>query len=244
MNSFNTKKVKNNVIQWIRDWFTNNIPNKKAVIGISGGKDSSIVAALCCEALGRENVIGVKMPCGIQKDIDCSDMLINYLGIKSYTVNIQNAVDDILNEMNNIQITAQTTTNLPARIRMSALFAVAQSVDGVPACTCNLSEDYVGYATYGGDGFGSFAPLANLTVGEVKAIGYELGLPEELIEKTPSDGLCGKTDEDNLGFTYEVLDKYIRTGVCVNVEVKNKIDAMHEKNKFKLELMPSFPYNP
>ncbi len=243
MSNFDAKKVKNEIVEWIRDWFEQNGKDCMAVVGISGGKDSSVVAGLCCEALGKDRVIGVKMPCGEQKDIDYSNMLINHLGIKSYTMNIWDAVVGIDNQFpTDIEISKQTTTNLPARIRMATLYAISQSVNGRVANTCNLSEDFVGYATKFGDAAGDFSPLSQLTVTEVKAIGRELGLPSELVDKTPTDGLCGKTDEDNLGFTYAELDAYIRDGIEPNEDIKAKIDSMHEKNLFKLQLMPSFVY--
>ena len=241
MSNFDAKKVKNEIVEWIRDWFAQNGNDCNAVIGISGGKDSSVVAALCCEALGKDRVIGVKMPCGEQKDIDYSNMLINHLGIKSYTMNIWDAVVGIDNQFpTDIEISKQTTTNLPARIRMATLYAISQSVNGRVANTCNLSEDFVGYATKFGDAAGDFSPLSQLTVAEVKAVGHELGLPSDLVDKTPTDGLCGKTDEDNLGFTYDVLDKYIRTGEIEDEDIKAKIDSMHEKNLFKLQPMPCY----
>ncbi len=242
--SFDAKKVKNEVVSWIRTFFEENGSDCNAVIGISGGKDSNIVAALCVEALGKERVVGVLMPNGEQSDISDSQMLVNYLNIESYTINIEKSVNGILTEMrNNVGVaTPQTMTNLPARIRMATLYAVSQSKNGRVANTCNLSEDWVGYSTRYGDAAGDFSPLSRLTVSEVKAIGYELGIPKELIEKTPSDGLSGKTDEDNLGFTYEVLDRYIRTGEIEDETVKEKIDSMHKKNLFKLELMPCFGY--
>lgn len=242
---FEAKKVKDSIVTWIRNWFDKNGSDCKAVIGISGGKDSSIVAALCVEALGDERVVAVLMPQGRQHDIKCSEQLINHLGICDYiVVNIENAVGNIefaIGE-NNIILTAQTEINLPARIRMSTLYAVSQSVNGRVANTCNLSEDYVGYSTRYGDSVGDFSPLSDLTVTEVKQIGYELGLPKELVDKTPIDGLCGKTDEENLGFTYEILDRYIRTGACENSEMKNKIDKMHANSRFKMEPMPKFNY--
>lgn len=241
---FDAKIAKNEVVQWIRDWFDKNGKDCNAVIGISGGKDSSIVAALCVEAIGKDRVIGVLMPCGEQSDIDYSVMLINHLKIKSYTMNIMNAVTEIKKQFPaKIKINEQTSTNLPARIRMATLYAVSQSMNGRVANTCNLSEDWVGYATRYGDTAGDFSPLSQLTVSEVKAIGRELGLPSELVDKTPTDGLCGKTDEDNLGFTYDTLDRYIRTGEIDDGDVKAKIDSMHEKNLFKLQLMPSFHPN-
>ena len=241
---FNAEKIKNECVEWIRRFFEENGKGCNAVVGISGGKDSSVVAALCVEALGKDRVIGVLMPCGEQHDIDCSRELVGHLGIKNYTVNIKSAVDGLLYALpSDMEISKQTKTNLPARIRMATLYAVSQSNNGRVANTCNLSEDYVGYATRYGDGAGDFSPISKLTVQEVKALGRVLGLPENLIEKTPIDGLSGKTDEENLGFTYAVLDRYIRTGVCEDEEIKAKIDKLYLANKFKLEPIPFFDPN-
>lgn len=238
---FDAVKVKNECVKWIRDFFDKNGRDCNAVIGISGGKDSSIVAALCVEALGKERVIGVLMPKGEQADIDCSYMLVNHLGIKNYVIDVENSVKDILEQVSRqLNVTNQASQNLSPRIRMSVLYAVSQSVNGRVANTCNLSEDWVGYSTRYGDSVGDFSPLSNLTVTEVKEIGKVLGLPEELVEKVPIDGLCGKTDEENLGFTYAVLDRYIRTGEIEDLEVKARIDELHERNLFKLQLMPCF----
>lgn len=243
---FDAKIVKNEVIQWIRDWFDKNGKDCNAVVGISGGKDSSVVAALSVEALGKDRVIGVLMPNHIQDDIEYSHLLCEHLGIKNYTVDVGVAIDELLNNIHfratDIEISDQTKTNLPARIRMATLYAISQSMNGRVANTCNLSENWVGYCSKFGDAAGDFSPLENLTVTEVKAIGRELGLPSELVDKTPIDGLCGKTDEDNLGFTYAELDAYIRDGIEPSEEVKAKIDSMHEKNLFKLQPMPSFVY--
>lgn len=241
---FDAKKVKDECIEWIRDWFNKNGNGCNAIIGISGGKDSSIVAALCVQALGKDRVFGVLMPDGCQSDIHESKQLVDFLDIMNFTINIHDAVVGVIGNLpfNGYDISEQTLINLPARIRMATLYAVSQSMNGRVANTCNLSEDWVGYSTRYGDSAGDFSPLSKLTVTEVKAIGYELGLPSDLIDKTPSDGLSGKTDEDNLGFTYDVLDRYIRTGEITNEEAKKKIDTMHEKNLFKLQLMPSFEY--
>lgn len=236
---FDVKTVTKDCVEWIRNFFEENGVSCNAVVGISGGKDSSITAALCVEALGKERVIGVLMPSGEQSDIDFSYDLVNHLGIKYYAVNIGSTVEAVKSAVP-IELSEQAKTNLPARIRMSTLYAVSQSCNGRVANTCNLSEDWVGYATRYGDGAGDFSPLSKLTVTEVKAVGRELGLPEHLIEKPPIDGLCGKTDEDNLGFTYAVLDEYIRNGNIEDLNIKSKIDAMHEKTKFKLEPMPNF----
>lgn len=242
---FDAKKVKNEIVKWIQDFFYENGKDCNAVVGISGGKDSSVVAALCVEALGKERVIGVLMPQGNQPDIDCSKMLCDHLGIVNFTVDIFNVCRNIKHQVKDNTggyWSAQSSTNLPARIRMAVLYAVSQTVNGRVANTCNLSEDWVGYATRYGDAAGDFSPLSRLTVTEVKAIGKELGLPSELVDKVPTDGLCGKTDEDNLGFTYDMLDRYIRTGEIESEELKQKIDTMHKKNLFKLQLMPCFEY--
>lgn len=241
MYTFNAKEMKDRCVEWIREFFKNNGPDCNAVVGISGGKDSSVVAALCVEALGKDRVIGVLMPCGVQADIDMAKKLVNHLDIKSYEVNIEAAVNGVLNALpSDIEISTQTRTNLPPRIRMTTLYAVSQSVNGRVANTCNLSEDWIGYSTRYGDSVGDFSPLSRLTVTEVKAIGRELNLPDDLVDKVPIDGLCGKTDEENIGFSYAMLDVYIREGICEDEAIKEKIDRMHKNNLFKLELMPCF----
>ena len=238
---FDALKTKNACVEWIRQFFAENGPDCNAVVGISGGKDSSVVAALCVEALGRERVVGVLMPCGEQADIDCSLQLVNHLGIAYHIVNVKAAVEGLTAAMpDSVELSAQSRTNLPPRIRMAALYAVSQSLNGRVANTCNLSEDWVGYSTRYGDAAGDFSPLSRLTVAEVKEIGHLLGLPAELVEKTPIDGLCGKTDEENLGFTYAELDRYIRTGEIDDADKKARIDRLHRINQFKLELMPIF----
>lgn len=244
MKEFDAKKVKDDCVKWIQDFFEQNGPGCNAIVGISGGKDSSVVAALCVEALGKDRVIGVLMPNGEQHDIDCARQLVDFLQIKNYEINIKSALEGMRGALADagIEESVQATTNLPPRIRMATLYAVSQSNNGRVANTCNLSEDWVGYSTRYGDAAGDFSPLSQLTVQEIKAIGTELKLPENLIHKVPIDGLCGKTDEDNLGFTYAVLDCYIRTGICEDEATKERIDAMYQRNRFKLELMPSFPY--
>ena len=242
MSNFDALNVKNKCVEWIKNWFEYNGKDCKAVIGISGGADSSIVAALCVEALGNDRVIGVLMPNGEQTDINDATRLVEFLDIESIVINIQESVSGIVAEMllENLGVSPQTAINLPPRIRMATLYAVSQSVNGRVANTCNLSEDWIGYSTRWGDSVGDFSPLSNLTKTEVKQIGDVLGLPKDLVYKAPSDGLCGKTDEDNFGFTYEVLDRYIRTGEIEDAKTKKKIDTMHEKNLFKLQMMPSF----
>ncbi len=238
---FDANRVKNECVAWIHNFFEENGKGCNAVIGISGGKDSSIAAALCVEALGKDRVIGVLMPQGQQGDIDMAYLLVNHLGIRHYEINVKAAVDGILNAMPaDLPISQQTRINIPPRVRMATLYAVSQSMNGRVVNTCNLSEDWVGYSTRYGDAAGDFSPMCNLTVTEVKEIGRLLGLPAELVDKVPIDGLCGKTDEENLGFTYAELDVYIRTGVMDDPEKKALIDRKHAMNLFKLQLMPSF----
>ena len=246
MQNFDVKKTTEAAVQWIRDWFEQNGKGCNAVIGISGGKDSSIVAALCVQALGKDRVIGVLMPNGEQSDIDCSKQLVAHLGIPFYVCNIKKAVDGVFESLqaSGVEISRQTIVNLPPRIRMSTLYALSQSNNGRVANTCNLSEDWVGYSTRYGDAAGDFSPLGKLTVQEVKEIGKYLNLPINLVEKVPSDGLTDRTDEDNLGFTYAALDKYIRTGVCEDEQTKAKIDRLHVLNEFKLKPIPCFEYQP
>ena len=236
---FDAEKVKDACVEWIRDFFEKNGRGCNAVVGISGGKDSSVVAALCVEALGKERVIGVPMPNGVQHDIDMAQLLVDHLGIRHYVVNIKAATEGLISSIP-FELSEQSKTNLPPRIRMTTLYAISQSNNGRVANTCNLSEDWVGYSTRYGDSAGDFSPCSNLTVQEVKAIGRALGLPAVLVDKVPIDGLCGKTDEENLGFTYAELDRYIREGVIDDAKKKERIDHLHRINQFKLQLMPAF----
>lgn len=246
MKAFNANIVKKDLIMWIKGFFSNFAGNTNAVIAVSGGKDSSIVAALCVEALGKERVKAILLPQHNQHDIAHSIELVEFLDIEYKIVNIGPTVDSIVEEMNKSGIypTEQALMNVAARVRMTETYFYAQCVNGIPSCNCNLSENWIGWSTYGGDGLGSFAPLSNLTVNEVKLIGKELRLPEHLINKTPLDGLCGKTDEESFGFTYDVLDKYIRTGEIDDLVIKEKIDTMHQKNLFKTQPIAQFEYAP
>lgn len=241
MYKFDAKKATEQCIQWIKDWFEINGKGCNAVLGISGGKDSSIAAALCVEALGKDHVIGVLMPQGEQFDIDYSIELCEILGIKSMTVNIGETVDALVKALP-FDASTQTKTNIPPRVRMAVLYAVSQSNNGRVVNTCNYSEDYVGYATRYGDGAGDFGPISNFTVAEIKQVGRILGLPEKFIEKPPLDGLCGRTDEDNLGFKYATLDAYIREGIEPDPETKARIDRLHTINQFKLRYMDTFKF--
>lgn len=242
---FDPVRATEECVAWIRNWFEINGKGCRAVVGISGGKDSSIVAALCVKALGKDRVFGVLMPRGEQFDISCSHQLVNHLGIEHVVVNIKevaDAMDKTVADALGSTLTPQSLQNIPPRIRMTTLYAVSQSVNGRVANTCNLSEDWVGYSTRYGDSAGDFSPISCFTVTELKQIGRYLGLPIELVDKTPIDGLCGKTDEDNLGFTYAELDRYIREGIEPTPEKKAAIDRKHEINLFKLRYMDCFVY--
>ena len=238
------------VIQWIKDYYKDN-PDGKAIIGISGGKDSTIAAALCVEALGADRVIGVLMPQGIQRDISDSYEVVARLKLQYHVVNIGAACEELYRfladavflsgGMRAVKENTMITTNTPARIRMATLYAVAALYPNSRVVnTCNRSEDYVGYSTKYGDAAGDFSPLGNLTVREVLEIGDELGLPRHLVHKTPSDGMCGKSDEDNLGFTYEELDGFLLGESDLTPETMSKVERLHETTRHKYMPMPTY----
>lgn len=211
-------------VKHIKDWIVsyfcrNGNADTMAVIGISGGKDSTVVAYLCAAALGPDRVVGIKMPNGEQHDIDCADAVIKNLGIMDYQINIKSMCDAFYNEIYTIldkdgELSAPQIKsieyNLPPRMRMSVLYAVAGAIGGFVANTSNLSERYIGWSTKWGDGAGDFAPLADYTVEEVINIGRELDVPAELLFKEPEDGLTGKSDEEAIGVEYALIDQYIR----------------------------------
>lgn len=238
----NPRETKRRLVEWIKDYFRQNGPECTAVIGISGGKDSSICAALCLEALGPERVLGVLMPNGEQPDIEDSQSLVKALGLKAIEINIEPGYRGMIAALGGKErLSKDTLINLPPRLRMATLYAVAQSLPGGGRVvnTCNRSEDYIGYSTKFGDAAGDFSPLSNLLVSEVRQIGKLTNVPLILVEKTPSDGLCGQTDEEKIGFSYETLDRYILTGDAP-AQTKAIIDRMHERNLHKLLPMPSF----
>lgn len=240
----NVEKTVNDITEWIKDYFEKNGKGCKAVLGISGGKDSCITAALLARALGKERVVGVLMPDGVQPDISDSEAVVEFLGIEHKVVNIGETVAALKKALEEAgsAVTKDTKINIPPRVRMTTLYAVAQGLEcgGRVINTCNKSEDYIGYSTKFGDASGDMSILAGFTVEEVLQIGEYLGLPEHLVHKTPSDGLSGMSDEDKIGFTYKVLDRYIATGECEDEEIRKKIDRMHVMNLHKLELMPHF----
>lgn len=232
------------IIDWIKEYFIKNGPECKAIIGISGGKDSTVAAALLCKALGPNRVIAVQMPQGFQYDIDVSNEVIDYLEItEHYNINIGSACQEIfLSLPNDIRVQPQVTSNVPARVRMNILYAIAASRHGRVVNTCNRSEDYVGYSTKFGDAAGDFSILSNYTATEVKEIGIELELPKNFIEKPPEDGLSGLTDEENLGFSYDVLDNFLLNGITPPYEIYKNIEQRHKRNLHKISPMPTCPF--
>lgn len=250
---FDACKVRDELVEWIRNWFEENGKGCNAVIGISGGKDSTVMAALCSRALGKDRVIGVLMPNGTQYDISDSYDVVNTLGINYMEVNINDAYNGVIKgikdcfkdgktNMKEFELANQTIFNLPPRLRMSTVYAISQSNNGRVMNTCNLSETLIGWETRWGDAVGDVAPFANLTATEVIAIAHVLDLPQHLADKVPSDGLCGKTDEDSFGFKYSVLDHYVRTGEIDDPELKKVIDNKIKNNWFKHSPMPFYEF--
>ena len=234
---FNAQKEILNIVDHIRHYFAKNgSPNTKAVIGISGGKDSTIAAALLVRALGPERVIGVRMPNGYQIDSDDAARVCTTLGIVNYVINIGEAYDHLVADFvgTNLHMNDQIATNTPARLRMATLYMVAAAVGGRVINTGNASELYVGYTTKYGDLAGDYAILRDFCVEEVYAIGDALEeLPADLVHKAPSDGMSGLTDEDNMGFTYAVLDDYLLRGITPSAEILQMIVRRHNRNKHK-----------
>lgn len=230
------------------EWFEKESGSAKGIVlGISGGKDSTIVAKLWADVIGADKVLGIMMPNGEQSDILDSIAVCEFTGIKNMKVNIRSAFDGIVNAIKYncsdddiFGISAHTKTNISPRLRMTTLYTIAQELNYRVSGTGNASEAYIGYCTKWGDTACDFNPIANFTTEEVIAIGDYLGIPEKLTHKTPSDGLCGKSDEDNLGFTYSELNKYIKTGVIENAEIKKKIDIMHKYSRHKFEAIPTY----
>lgn len=250
--NFDAEKTYKLCVEWIKDWFSKNAsPQTKAVIGISGGKDSAVTAKLLCDALGKDRVQGVLLPNGEQKDISDSIKVCTFLGIDYYTINIRDAykglTDEIKKDFPDEKYSYNNySTNTPARLRMTTLYGIAAILgNAMVANTCNLSEDIMGYSTFYGDSAGSFAPLSKLTTDEVVAIGDYAGLPHEITHKAPSDGMCGKTDEDNLGWTYHEVNELIRKNI--KGPHYEEILKRWKRNRFKLEIIqlpcfvPDFP---
>lgn len=219
--------------------FMKNVNADKCVIGISGGIDSTCVAALACKTFGKENVIGVSLPCMEQKDIEDVNAAFEHLQIKRLDFNIGEAFKSIILGLKNydIDVSDVTQTNLPARLRMATLYAFSQSIPkSIVINTCNLSEDLLGWNTFGGDNIGSYAPIRWLTKTEVRKIASAIGVPDALVKKIPIDGLQPLSDEEKFGFSYADFDDYVRTGNPA-FKYADKARSMYLKNKFKLDII-------
>ena len=241
MDKIDIKITTEKLIDWIKQYFDTEGLNSKAIIGISGGKDSTVAAALCVQALGKERVVGVKMPCNGQKDIDDSNKIIDFLDIRSHELDIGKCYNELslMFVNNNLYPNKTVATNMPARLRMTTLYAVAAMEGGRVINTSNASEIYVGYSTKWGDNVGDVSLFKNLTSEEVCAIGIELGLPADLVYKAPSDGMSGLTDEDNLGFKYSEVNAIIRHS---DNDIDNYIEILkkHRYSEHKRFPIPAF----
>jgi len=248
MEKFDAVKIKDQLVQGIRDWFDKNGKGCNAVIGLSGGKDSTIVAALCAKALGKEHVIGVSLP-DKKQNLNEADEIAKYLGIKFITVNIggPTSVIDCALFGAGITTTIMADQNIPPRVRMLMLYAISQSNNGRVIGTCNASENYIGYFTKYGDGASDFEPIAELTVHELYQTGDALGIPKKWVYKVPDDGLPHSCPDDEkfekMGFNYEKLDKYIREGTSGDEVADNAIIRMHEMNLFKMKMSDTIKFN-
>lgn len=245
---FNAEKEAIRIINWIKD-YAEKTNMKGAIFGCSGGKDSTIVAALLERALGKDKVLAVLMPNGVQKDIDDSLRVVKHLNLNYTIFNIGTAYDAFVKEGKdeiignlNIGFTEEALINVAPRFRMTTLYTIGQSI-GFRVCgTGNASEIFIGYCTKWGDAASDFNPIANYTSEEVIAIGDYLDLPYDLVHKTPSDGLCGKSDEDRLGFTYKDLNKYINDDYKdLTVELVEKFYKLHLQCQHKFEKIPTCP---
>ena len=222
------------------------------VVGVSGGVDSTVVLSLAAQIFGKDNVWGVMLPCGSQRDISDSEHIIALTGVHRMLINIADSVGSLEREyamnLKDGGITSeQAHINLPPRIRLAALYMVSQSLGAMVLNTSNLSEDMLGYATLWGDTCGSYAPIQGLTKTEVVALAEYIGVPRPLAFKTPADGLQEKSDEERLGLTYAAVDKYIRDGDG-DLELKERVLKLFRSNAFKLDMIslpgPKFDDSP
>lgn len=228
------------IINWLKDKFADYGEETKAVIGMSGGKDSTIAAALLCQAIGPERVVGVIMPNGEMKDKKIAENICEHLNMRYYVIDIADAVNCLYQSLYNRDIDYSNpiiATNTPARIRMTTLYAVAATCHGRVVNTCNESEEYIGWSTKYGDNAGDFSVLREYPVRWVKQIGHELVcrgvLKTEWIEKIPDDGMCGLSDEEKFGFTYEELDEYMLNKTCSSVSAVARIKKMNKASRHK-----------
>lgn len=241
---FDAKKETERIIDFIQDYYKkNNLGG--AIIGISGGKDSGVVAALFTKALGKENVIGVTLPCHskVEDQVDAK-LVSDYYGFPLYNLDLTNTFDvfekevDLLGNFTNEQ-KENSRINLKPRLRMASLYYLAALYSSVyqktylVAGTSNKCELFVGYFTKGGDSVHDISVLADLTVEEVLQIGEVLQVPKKVLYKTPADGLSKYSDEEKLGVTYREIAMYMEDPDQVKEESREKIEKLHEQNRHK-----------
>ena len=234
-------KLKDVLISRIQTWFRDKYG--PAIIGISGGKDSTVCAALMVEALGKTRVFGVLMPNGVQSDIEDSIQVVNHLEIPYTLVNIQAAYDSIVTQITNPlstmpkEVNYSCKTNTPTRLRMTTLYAIAAQLNGFVCCTDNASEGYTGFSTKWGDSVGDFSILYDVLATDVMKLGDVLNLPKELAYKVPSDGMCGMSDEEKMGFTYQELDDFINGIKQPAMDKMLRMKALHDNpNRLKKQI--------
>ena len=243
--SFNAEAARDNLVRGVAK-LAEEQHFSKVVLGISGGKDSTVCAAVCARALGKENVYGVMLPDGEQKDISDSISVCKALGIRCKTVNIGKmhkalhealCFDEAAEGEFPVPFVKESDINVGPRLRMTTLRYIAQALGARLVGTGNLSESTVGYCTKDGDTSCDFALLLALTSVEVVKVGLTMPeLPRYLVEKTPTDGLSGMSDEEKMGISYQDIHAYIRFGTCGNAETDAKIRAKeagsaHKRNK-------------
>ena len=229
------------IIKWIKE-YVQETKSKGVVVGNSGGKDSATVIALCVKALGKENVLAVEMPCySTQEELEDGLLIARTYDVKNVVIDIKNMYENLKETIENsgIRLNNDSKANTKPRLRMTTLYAIAQTYNYLVVGTGNLCEKFVGYTTKWGDNASDFNPIANFTVEEVLEIGKALGVPEKILNKAPNDGLGGGTDEEKLGVSYKEITEYIKTGTT-NEEAIKKIEELHEKTNHKRNPIPTY----
>lgn len=233
----------NLIIDWIRDYVKSS-GAKGVVIGNSGGKDSAVVIALCVKALGKENVLTVAMPCSsIPQDLEDAKLVADTFDVQMLTVDLSSVYENLCLEIENAiinDILTEASINIRPRLRMIALYTIAQQNSYLVVGTGNKCEQYIGYTTKWGDNASDFNPIAEFTVSEVLEIGKILGVPSRVINKTPNDGLGLGNDEEKIGVTYKEIEEYITTGKTKNPTSMEKIEKMHRQSAHKREKIPVY----
>ena len=247
MKKFNVEKEVNNIVDFIKKYYKDNNLGG-AILGISGGKDSGVVAGLLVKALGKENVIGVTLPCHSKEEDRIDAKLVSdYYGIELINFDITSTFDAFKDELKNLgtftdEEVKNSDINLKPRLRMStlyylaALYSMVRGKTYIVAGTSNKCELYVGYFTKGGDSVHDISLLADYTVEEVIKLGEYLKVPDKVLYKTPNDGLSNLTDEDKLGVKYNDIATYLENKDLLDKEIREKIEKLHKNNLHKFNI--------